>query len=721
MKNTLNGILNSYGQVFFSKNIVLAIILMVISFFDLYAGIAGLLAVFISNNFASLIGLNREKISEGLYGFNSLLVGLGIGIYYQPGVEFYIILVFITLLTLFTTVLLEGVFWKYGLPFLSIPFLVGIWVVLIAAKGYSALDISERGIYQLNDMYTLGGMTMVRLYEWFNNLSIPASLRIYFKSLSAIFFQYHMFAGLLIALGLLIYSRIAFLMSLIGFFTAYYFYFFIGADISELSYSYIGFNYILTAIAVGGFFIVPSRQSVLWVILLTPLVSLILSSTAYIFSIFNLSVFSLPFNIVVIMFLYVLKLRERNKDKPASVTIQKYSPEMHVYAYNSYHRRFGNLPWFDVQLPFFGEWMVTQAHRGEHTHKDEWQHAWDFEIADEEGKVYSGSGNQLSDYYSYNKPVSAPLDGEVVAVEDGVDDNRVGEMNLVKNWGNSVVIKHDDKFFSQVSHLKADSIKVHVGQNVKQGEVVGHCGNSGRSPIPHIHFQLQENPSIGSKTLDYPISSYLVNNNGKYRFETAGVPRLRQVVSNFAAQKIIARAFRFIPGDIIDFEVDQPGGSRMIRWVVESDIHNNTSLKCEQTGAVAWFKNTGHVFYFTHYEGRKFTLLYYFFLSSYKVVSSDYPGLHIKDEYPLFVYPSRSALLLQDICIPFFKFLTAQYSMHIEKDNSGKHFSLLSQASFGNSRRTMQFRIDISDKGISKISIHDAGQAILAQRKIPDL
>ena len=30
---------------------------------------------------------------------------------------------------------------------------------------------------------------------------------------------------------------------------------FIGADISELSYSYIGFNYILSGIAIGGFFL----------------------------------------------------------------------------------------------------------------------------------------------------------------------------------------------------------------------------------------------------------------------------------------------------------------------------------------------------------------------------------------------------------------------------------------------------------------------------------
>jgi len=200
------------------------------------------------------------------------------------------------------TIGLEGVIGKYGLPYLSIPFLFGIWMVIIASKGYSALEVSERGVYNLNDMYAIGGMAMVNIYEWFNNLNIPEALRIYFKSLSAILFQYHMFAGILLAIGLVIYSRVAFLMSLIGFFAAYYFYIIIGANISELSYSYIGFNYILTAIAVGGFFIVPSRRAVAWVILLTPLVAITLSSTSVLFAHFQLSAFSLPFNIIVIYF-----------------------------------------------------------------------------------------------------------------------------------------------------------------------------------------------------------------------------------------------------------------------------------------------------------------------------------------------------------------------------------------------------------------------------------
>ncbi|PJB56348.1 MAG: peptidase M23, partial [Bacteroidetes bacterium CG_4_9_14_3_um_filter_41_19] len=160
-----DSLLNSYGQVFFSRNKVFAVILIVVSFFDMYTGIAGLAAVFTANGAALLMGMNREKIRTGAYGFNALMVGLGIGINYQPTPEFYLILVSISLLTLFITLGLEGVLGKYGLPYLSIPFLFGIWFVIIATKGYSELTVSERGVYYLNDMYAIGGMPMVRLYE----------------------------------------------------------------------------------------------------------------------------------------------------------------------------------------------------------------------------------------------------------------------------------------------------------------------------------------------------------------------------------------------------------------------------------------------------------------------------------------------------------------------------------------------------------------------------
>jgi urea transporter len=344
--------------------------LIVVSFFDLNAGISGLIAVLASNITAYLMGFNRHNIKSGYYGFNPLLVGLGLGIYYQMHIEFVLILLFASLFTLFITVMLEGVIGKYGLPYLSISFLFGIWIVTLASREYTSLSVSEKGIYMSNELYAIGGAFFVKIYNWFSNLNLHESIVIYFRSLGAIFFQYHLFAGIILAIGLLIYSRIAFLLSLVGFFSAYLFYQFVGGNIYELSYSYIGFNFILTAIAIGGFFIIPSKYSFLWVILLTPLISLTITSTMAVLSLFQLSIYSLPFNIVVIMFLYILKFRERSMNKPEMVVHQQFSPEKNLYSQLNNKERFHNFKYIPISLPFWGEWIITQAHHGEYTHKE---------------------------------------------------------------------------------------------------------------------------------------------------------------------------------------------------------------------------------------------------------------------------------------------------------------------------------------------------------------
>ena len=722
--NVYTSILNSYAQVFFSENRVFAIILILVTFFDFYTGIAGLAAVIIANAVAAIMGMKRKTIISGAYGFNPLMVGLGIGMYYQPSVEFYLILFFISVFTMMITISLEGVIGKYGLPYLSIPFLLGIWIVIIASQGYSALEVSERGIYTLNDMYAIGGSTMVNVFTWFNELNIPESLRIYFKSLSAIFFQYQLFAGLLIAIGLIYYSRIAFMMSLIGFYSAYYFYIVIGANISELSYSYIGFNYILSAIAIGGFFIVPSRRAVAWVILLTPIVAITLSATSMFFSHFGLSVFSLPFNMIVILFLYILKFREKNFDKISVVAVQQYSPELHAYSNNNYLKRFGNQPLFSMKLPFWGEWKVTQAHNGDITHKDNWRHAWDFEIFDDTGKSFEGMGNKPEHYYCYNKPIVALADGVIEELEWRIEDNKIGEIDIINNWGNSIVIKHAEQLYSQVSHLKKDSILVVQGQSVKQGEVIAYSGNSGRSPYPHVHVQFQSTPMIGSKTIDYPFSSLISMENDSYKFKSAINPEKDDVVSNLTPNETLKNAFHFVPGTKINFETFDGDNTRNDTWLVESDIYNNTYFICEKTGDKAWFKNVDDIFYFTAYKGKSKSLLYYFYLSAFKLAKVFYPKMVITDTYPLNNYPNKKALLLQDFAIPFYKFLQANFSLtYVKKEDTinESHITIKSTAlfSFGKMKgNKIESTLTFGKVGIEKFIINKGGKTITAHRKI---
>lgn len=75
-----------------------------------------------------------------------------------------------------------------------------------------------------------------------------------FKVAGRCIFQSNAFVGLLIATGLLVYSRISFLLALLGFLLAYGFYQLMGIDTRDLNEFYVGANYSFTAMALGGFF-----------------------------------------------------------------------------------------------------------------------------------------------------------------------------------------------------------------------------------------------------------------------------------------------------------------------------------------------------------------------------------------------------------------------------------------------------------------------------------
>ena len=721
-RQVISSTLNSYVQVFFSNNKYFAAILLAVSFLDLFAGISGLVSVLVTNLLAYLAGFRKSNIINGFYGFNSLLVGLGLGTFYEPSPEFLLIIVAGAFLTFFFSVMLEGVIGKYGLPYMSVPFLLSLWLVTLAARQYTQLEVSERGIFSLNEMFALGGFTLVNIYEWFDNLGLPKPVIVYFRSLGAIFFQYHLFPGLLIAIGLLVYSRIAFSLSVLGFASAYFYYQAVGANISELNYAYIGFNFILTAIAIGGFFTIPSKLSYLWVILLTPLTAIILTATNTLFITFQLSIYSLPFNIIVLVFIYSLKFRERGLNNPQLTVVQHFSPEKNIYYHRNHLQRFGEYQPVKIFLPFFGEWSVTQGHNGEITHKEGWAHAWDFEIFDSDGNKHKGSGKSPSDYYCYDKPVIAPADGWIEKARSDVEDNPIGDVDLVNNWGNTVVIRHSERLYSAVSHLKKDSITVKPGDFVKKGDVIGKCGNSGRSPVPHLHFQLQETADIGSKTISYPVSRYIIHGDEACSFGSASFPSKGNRVSNVEINKSMQKAFHFVPGQTIKFLVREDEMESEISWEVEADILNNTSVICKSTGARAYFVHEDDMFCFTSYEGPKNTLLYYFYLASFRVINGFYQDMTILDSYPLPAFTPKPALLLHDFIAPFTQLLKAEYTLEYRKMKGqfGKHeIELSGNARYifsGKTRQRIDFLLRIGEMRIDELEIKRSGETIMTAR-----
>jgi urea transporter len=719
LKGCIEGILNSYSQIFFSDKKIFSIILLLVSFADIYAGLAGIISVIVANVTAVLMGLDRNVSRKGIYGYNSLLVGLSLGIFYSPGPVLFVLILLASIITLFISVSLQGVIGKYNLPFLSVPFVLTAWIMTLATRNMTFLTVSERGIFTINELYILGGEPFVRLYEWWNNIAFLKPLKVYFISLGAILFQYNVLSGLILAMGLLYNSRISFTLSLLGFFAAYFFYDFVGADITEINYSYIGFNYILTSIAIGGYFIIPSARSYLWSILLIPIVAILSISLYSIFASAALPIFALPFNMIVLLFLYVLKFRIKPSKKLTEVVIQQNSPEKNLYSWENDVERF-RYDMVPMRLPFYGTWFVSQGYDGTMTHKGSWKHALDFIIINQEGKQFKGKGDIPEDYFCFNKPVLAPADGYIESVTDNIDDNIIGKPNIRENWGNTVIIKHNSHTYSSLSHLRRGSITVKSGDRVRQGDVIGKCGNSGRSPFPHLHFQVQTLPFEGSYTLNYPLSYYLEQKENCFELKNYSVPEINKAVSNIQTNELLVKAFDLVPGKTYCFEMLKDEKKVELKWEVDANEFNIPFIRCLSTGAVAYFSNDGNIFMFRHYEGKKDTLLYYFFLAVFKVPLGFYRNIEIEDHFPLNLVMNKFVLFLQDFVAPFLKFVRSEYRLkydHIDNELMTSRICLASSSSnyFAGRRSSgYDFLVEIDEKGISLVKITNAKISITA-------
>jgi hypothetical protein len=124
--------------------------------------------------------------------------------------------------------------------------------------------------------------------------------------------------------------------------------------------------------------------------------------------------------------------------------------------------------------------------------------AIDWEQLDSKGRIYVGDPKKPESYIIYGKPAYAVADARVVAAVDGMNDSPPGMLPHVpvdQADGNHVILDLGGGRFALYAHFKPHSLRVHAGQSVQRGQVLGIVGTSGNSSEPHLHFQVMDGPS----------------------------------------------------------------------------------------------------------------------------------------------------------------------------------------------------------------------------------
>jgi murein DD-endopeptidase MepM/ murein hydrolase activator NlpD len=85
--------------------------------------------------------------------------------------------------------------------------------------------------------------------------------------------------------------------------------------------------------------------------------------------------------------------------------------------------------------------------------------------------------------------------------------------------GNCVKIRHNSVYETVYAHMKSFAKGIKEGRKVKQGQVIGYVGSTGRSTGPHLHYEVIVNKKkVNSQKLKLP-SGKILGDNARQSFE----------------------------------------------------------------------------------------------------------------------------------------------------------------------------------------------------------
>lgn len=105
-----------------------------------------------------------------------------------------------------------------------------------------------------------------------------------------------------------------------------------------------------------------------------------------------------------------------------------------------------------------------------------------------QGRVINRYGEKVDGRRNDGVNISVPRGTPVKAAENGVV---IYAGDGLKEFGNTVLVKHDNGLVTVYGH--ADKLSVKKGDDVRRGQVIAQSGMSGDTEIPQLHFEVRKN------------------------------------------------------------------------------------------------------------------------------------------------------------------------------------------------------------------------------------
>jgi murein DD-endopeptidase MepM/ murein hydrolase activator NlpD len=126
-------------------------------------------------------------------------------------------------------------------------------------------------------------------------------------------------------------------------------------------------------------------------------------------------------------------------------------------------------------------------------------------------RLSSGFGMRKHPVLGYSKmhkgvDFAAPRGTPIYAAGDGT----IEKIGPFSTYGNYIRIRHRNSLKTAYAHMKGFKAGLHSGSHVKQGEVIGYVGTTGRSTGPHLHYEvLVNNDQVNPGSVKLPTGNAL--------------------------------------------------------------------------------------------------------------------------------------------------------------------------------------------------------------------
>lgn len=275
---------------------------------------------------AVVLKMDRGLIDVGLLGFNGVLVAIGLNAYMAedfvagawPSPELWL---YIIISAAFSTVIfsaLGSLLGSRAVPALTAPFVFAAWIFIFAVPHFTGIEAGPLLAPGIPEMAADAGSYTGTV--WFEGI---------FKGIGEIFFQDNWITGLIMAIAILLNTRIGGIMAILGSTIGVAVSILFGASAGDVGLGLYGFNAALTAIALGGFFFAFNGAGILYALFGTVTTVVAWSTIAIALAPIGMPTFTFPF--VLITWFFILA-------KPGFAALKPIAPPDATYPEDNLRR-----------------------------------------------------------------------------------------------------------------------------------------------------------------------------------------------------------------------------------------------------------------------------------------------------------------------------------------------------------------------------------------------